>query len=64
MVGMSFDDDSVMSGEHRGIQQQLRDKQEYHKAIFVHYFAHRINLVLAEVCQSVGRVKLALEKIQ
>ena len=64
MVGMAFDGASVMSGEHRGVQQQLREKQDVPKAINVHCFAHRLNLVLSEVCQSVDRVRLALHTIQ
>lgn len=44
-----------MGGKHAGVQAILRE-QFMPKAIYIHCHVHRLNLVIADVCESVSDV--------
>lgn len=50
-VGQSYDGASVMSGHCAGVQAKIRDDAEW--AIYVHCYAHRVNLVVVDTCKAV-----------
>jgi len=50
-VGQGCDGAAVMSGMHRGVQKFVRDVAP--NAVYVHFYAHRLNLVLVDVCKTV-----------
>jgi hypothetical protein len=52
LIAHTYDGAAVMASQHAGIQAKIRDL--YPNAIFVHCYAHRLNLVLA---QSAGFIK-------
>lgn len=51
MRGQSYDGASVMAGRLNGVAQQFTGNVK--EAIFVHCYAHRLNLVLQDVCNAV-----------
>ena len=51
LVAQTYDGASVMSGEVSGVN--IRVKEKYHEALFIHCYAHKLNLVLS---QSVRRI--------
>lgn len=51
LVGQGYDGASVMSGERKGVQQRVKESAPL--AIYVHCWAHRLNLVLVDSCKSV-----------
>ena len=51
LVGQDYDGASVKSGVHKGVQKLVKDCAPY--AVYVHWFAHRLNLVLVDTCKSV-----------
>ena len=51
LVGQGYDGAAVMSGIHKGVQKRVRDSAPY--AVYVHCYAHRLNLVLVDACKSV-----------
>src|SRR6218665_2308701 len=51
LVGQGFDGASVMSGVNKGVQQMVR--QSAPLAIYVHCYAHKLNLILVDACKSV-----------
>ena len=53
-----------MAGANAGVQALLRRMQTTPKAIYVHCLAHRLNLVLTDVCGSIDRVKTGFETVQ
>jgi len=54
-VSQCYDGASVMSGEFNGVQAQFRDMCAS-PCIYVHCYAHRVNLVLVDTCISVAAV--------
>lgn len=46
---------SVMSGRHAGVQAILRE-EFMPKAVYIHCYVHRLNLVISDVCTSVSYV--------
>lgn len=50
--GQSFDGCATMAGKYRGLQARIREVAPY--AYFVHCYAHRLNLVLVDVCSKVA----------
>lgn len=52
LIAQTYDGAAVMAGEHRGLQVRVREKCP--QAVFVHCYAHRLNLVLS---QSVSYIK-------
>ncbi|CAF3612443.1 unnamed protein product [Rotaria socialis] len=51
-IAMCFDGASVMSGKHAGVQALLRQRY-IPNAIYVHCYAHKLNLVICDVTKSV-----------
>ncbi|KAF0692125.1 zinc finger MYM-type protein 1-like, partial [Aphis craccivora] len=49
IIGQSNDGASVMSGHTGGVQAKL--KEIHPKAIYVHYMAHKLNLVVIDMCK-------------
>ena len=54
LVGQCYDGASVMSGIHKGVQSRVRECAPM--AVYTHCYAHRLNLVLVDVCKSVRAV--------
>ncbi|KAF4649386.1 hypothetical protein FOL47_002124, partial [Perkinsus chesapeaki] len=53
MVSQCYDGASVMSGAVSGVAQRVRERaNEARSAIYIHCFAHRVNLVVVEVCRA------------
>jgi hypothetical protein len=50
-IAQAYDGASVMSGMLSGVQARIRELVEW--AMYVHCYAHRINLVVVDVCKSV-----------
>jgi len=44
IVAQSYDGASVMSGRFNGVQQKIKNK-----AIYIHYMAHRMNLIVLDM---------------
>lgn len=52
IIGQSYDGANVMSGSMRGVQAKLREVHPQAKnAIYVHCMAHRLNLVVVDMCK-------------
>ena len=51
LIGQGYDGASVMSGHLSGVQERIRRKIP--QALYVHCFAHRLNLVIVETVKSV-----------
>ncbi|XP_041464614.1 zinc finger MYM-type protein 1-like [Lytechinus variegatus] len=51
LVGQGYDGANVMSGKLSGVQERIRRKIP--QALYVHCFAHRLNLVIVETVKSV-----------
>lgn len=51
IVAQSYDGAAVMSGKRAGVQTKL--KEYYPSAIYVHCMAHRINLVVIDMCKNI-----------
>ena len=53
-VAQCYDGASVMSGRTAGVQSKLREIQP--SCLYVHCYAHRLNLVLVDTCKSIASV--------
>ncbi|KAL4126512.1 hypothetical protein QTP88_010734 [Uroleucon formosanum] len=52
IIGQSYDGANVMSGSKSGVQTKLREAHPQAKnAIYVHCMAHRLNLVVVDMCK-------------
>lgn len=51
IVVQAYDGANVMSGKFNGVQQKLKSKYPY--ALFTHCMAHRINLIVLDMCKLV-----------
>jgi len=51
IVAQSFDGASVMSGRFNGVQAKVKENYPY--AIYTHCMAHRVNLVVLDMCKLV-----------
>lgn len=51
IVAQSYDGANVMSGKFNGVQEKVRNKFPY--AIYTHCMAHRINLIVIDMCKNV-----------
>lgn len=51
IVAQSYDGASVMSGHLNGVQAQVQ--KQYPAAIYTHCMAHRLNLVVLDLCKSI-----------
>ena len=50
-IGQSYDGASVMSGRLSGVQKRVKEHVDW--AIYVHCYAHRLNLVVIDSCKAV-----------
>lgn len=53
-VGQGYDGAAVMSGKVAGLQERFR--KEHELAVYVHCYAHRLNLVLVHICSKISEV--------
>ena len=53
-VAQCYDGAAAMSGVKTGVQARMREKCE--KAVYVHCWAHRLNLMLVNACCDTPRV--------
>ena len=53
-MAQSYDGASVMSGHVSGVQKSIKDYSEW--ALYVHCYAHRLNLIVVDCCKSVKHV--------
>ncbi|XP_050065523.1 zinc finger protein 862-like [Aphis gossypii] len=51
IIAQSFDGASVMSGRLNGVQAKI--KELYPSAIYTHCMAHRLNLVVVDMCKNI-----------
>lgn len=51
IVAQAYDGASVMSGRFNGVQQKIKDKHPH--AIYTHCMAHRVNLLVLDICSIV-----------
>ena len=56
LVAQYYDNASVMSGQHRGVQSIVREA--YPNAHYVHCYAHQLNLVLQQATSQIDSVRL------
>ncbi len=63
VIAQCYDDTSNMSGEFHGLQQLIREHGSPN-AIYVHYYAHRLNLVIVELAKSSTLVNKFFATIQ
>lgn len=56
IFAQSYDGASVMSGKRNGVQSKLLERYPY--AIYTHCMAHRINLVVIDMCKNVEVILL------
>ncbi|CAK6971671.1 zinc finger MYM-type protein 1-like [Scomber scombrus] len=61
-VGQCYDGASVMSGCNNGVQEKFR--KEVPQAIYIHYHAHRLNLVLVDCVHNVSAAAEFFETLQ
>lgn len=58
LVAQTYDGCSVMAGVHNGLQQIIRAK--YQSALFVHCYAHKLNLVLKQSVTGIKECKYSI----
>ena len=56
LVAQTYDGAAVMSGEHSGLQAKIRET--YKQAIFVHCYAHKLNLILQQSASFIKQAKV------
>ncbi|CAH1110586.1 unnamed protein product [Psylliodes chrysocephalus] len=61
LIAQTYDGAAVMSGQHNGLQKLVRDK--YQDAIFVHCYAHRLNLVLQQSVEHIRECKIFFQTL-
>ncbi|CAH1109478.1 unnamed protein product [Psylliodes chrysocephalus] len=55
IIAQSYDGASVMSGRVGGLQAKIRERHP--SAIYIHCMAHRLNLVVTDLCSEIDSVK-------
>lgn len=61
LVAQTYDGAAVMSGSRGGVQ--IRMKEHFPHAQYVHCYAHQLNLVLKKVCSTIKRVRIFFANI-
>lgn len=61
LVGQAYDGASNMSGRYNGVAALVRAK--FSKAIYIHCYAHRLNLALQAACSAITEIRNALGTI-
>jgi hypothetical protein len=62
IICQTYDGASCMSGQHGGVQALV--KQHCPNALFIHYYAHKLNLVLAQGTNNVQAAKLFFDDLK
>ncbi|PNF14161.1 hypothetical protein B7P43_G13483, partial [Cryptotermes secundus] len=55
LIAQTYDGAAVMASQHAGVQAKIRE--QYPNAIFVHCYAHRLNLVLAQSAKTISSAR-------
>jgi hypothetical protein len=61
LVAQTYDGCAVMAGQHNGLQKLVRDK--YPSALFVHCYAHKLNLVLKQSVEHIKECKVFFQTV-
>lgn len=61
LVSQSYDGAAVMSGDLNGVQTKVRET--HRNAIFIHCYAHCLNLVLADAASNVSECKIFFTRV-
>ncbi|XP_065321991.1 zinc finger MYM-type protein 1-like [Gordionus sp. m RMFG-2023] len=56
LIGQSYDGAAVMSGDSHGLQAKIRDVNP--SALYIHCFAHKLNLILSKSCSKFKECKV------
>ena len=56
LIAQSYDGAAVMSGQHSGVQ--VRIKEKYKFAHFIHCYAHQLNLIMAKAASFNSKVRI------
>ena len=62
VVAQSYDGAAVMSGSVRGVQTRFREKHP--EAIYVHCYAHELNLVLCHTCKAIPEASFFFDMLE
>ncbi|XP_025416749.1 zinc finger MYM-type protein 1-like isoform X1 [Sipha flava] len=62
IVAQSYDGASVMSGKFNGVQSKVKNKFPY--AIYTHCMAHRMNIVVIDMCKIVKESRIVFNTIE
>jgi hypothetical protein len=61
-IAQTYDGASVMSGRVKGVQKLFRD--EVPRAIYVHCYNHRLNLITVDICKNLSHGKLFFDFLE
>jgi hypothetical protein len=61
-IAQNYDGASVMSGRVKGVQKLFRD--EVPRAIYVHCYNHRLNLITVDICKNLSHGKLFFDFLE
>ncbi|XP_065313416.1 zinc finger MYM-type protein 1-like [Gordionus sp. m RMFG-2023] len=59
LIDQSYDGAAVMSGDSHGLQAKIRDVNP--SALYIHCFAHKLNLILSKSCSKIKECKVFLQ---
>ena len=62
LVSQTYNGASVMSSELNGVQAMIKEKVP--KAMFTHFYAHKLNLVLAHSAKSITECKIFFKTLE
>ncbi|KAE9522794.1 hypothetical protein AGLY_016835 [Aphis glycines] len=62
MVTQAYDGANVMSGKFNGVQQKIKSKYPY--AVYTHCMAHRINLIVLDMCKLVKDTRIVFNCLE
>ena len=62
LVTQTYDGASVMSSELNGVQAKI--KEDVPKAMFLHWYAHKLNLVLSHSAKCMPECKAFLKRLR
>ncbi|XP_050540735.1 zinc finger MYM-type protein 1-like [Daktulosphaira vitifoliae] len=62
IIGQSYDGASFMAGKFNGVQAKIQNKYPY--AVYTHCMAHRINLVVVDMCKFVKETRCIFNTLE
>ncbi|XP_029347858.1 zinc finger MYM-type protein 1-like [Acyrthosiphon pisum] len=62
IVAQAYDGANVMSGKFNGVQQKIKSKYPY--AVYTHCMAHRINLIVLDMCKLVKDTRIVFNCLE